>query len=337
MSGGETYLEVHRHGGTTPRHSTSCCTPAAIGLCARLLPTSTAAPAGRAGEIVTSVGRLGRAVCSQVTAEQAAHLLTATRAGARSVKPARLGYVGAQAFPATCYAIARGECANGIPYVIEAWTCRSAKTAVNVNVNRSPITGVVNGRGDKRDIDAFGCGLSHTVATAPKDELLWLTLATRSGIVDNNARDAVMRRTLFRLWVVATGFWWAFLGAVAASMAVIGEYFDGVDKAEWIGALVGSGLGPPTLILALGVSILWAFGAFSLLAAPDSPLQRSLALGRFIPLCSISGRLIWRRVWILYDVRVVGLALRASCLAPFPAGRSEFEHPAVAFTSRAVR
>src|SRR4051794_14616959 len=67
---------------------------------------------------------------------------------------------------------------------------------------------------------------------------------------------------LFRLWIVATAFWWALLGAWAVLMALDGGYFDGPDKAEWMVGLVALGLGVPALVLAFGASILWAFGAF---------------------------------------------------------------------------
>jgi hypothetical protein len=37
-------------------------------------------------------------------------------------------------------------------------------------VNRTPVTGQLYASRDKRDIDAFGCGLHHHIATAPKDK-----------------------------------------------------------------------------------------------------------------------------------------------------------------------
>jgi hypothetical protein len=39
-----------------------------------------------------------------------------------------------------------------------------------VCVNRTPITGQINAARENRDIDFWGCGLHHTVATTPKHE-----------------------------------------------------------------------------------------------------------------------------------------------------------------------
>jgi hypothetical protein len=130
---------------------------------------------GRAGEIVAAAG-LGRAVCKDVTVADATRLLEVARRFASQVSTKRLGAVGPSAFSGA-YAIAAGEVALGarkpravIPFVVEAWAwVRPNKTAILACVNRTPITGEVHTRRDKRDIDLFGCGLHYTVAKAKKD------------------------------------------------------------------------------------------------------------------------------------------------------------------------
>jgi hypothetical protein len=58
-----------------------------------------------------------------------------------------------------------------VPFVVETWAkechanCRD--TTLSVCINRTPITGSIHAARDKRDIDAFGCGLSHILAQAP--------------------------------------------------------------------------------------------------------------------------------------------------------------------------
>jgi Histidine kinase-, DNA gyrase B-, and HSP90-like ATPase len=123
----------------------------------------------KAGEIVASA-RLSRATCASVTRKQAEDLLQAARANARQVNPDRLGTVGPDAFPGAAYACAKGDNAS-IPYVVEVWaSARDGKTVLSFScVNRTPVTGAIYAAREKRDIDIFGCGLHHTVATAPKD------------------------------------------------------------------------------------------------------------------------------------------------------------------------
>ena len=67
-----------------------------------------------------------------------------------------------------------------IPFTVEAWVRSNTKTIINVCVNRTPVTGDIYARRDKRDIDVFGCGLHHIVATAPKDQQfeIWLNIIT---------------------------------------------------------------------------------------------------------------------------------------------------------------
>jgi hypothetical protein len=67
------------------------------------------------------------------------------------------------------YACQRGEI-NGIPYLVEAWAEPTERTTLLACVNRTPVTGQIYAKRDKRDINVFGCGLHHTIATAPKDK-----------------------------------------------------------------------------------------------------------------------------------------------------------------------
>jgi hypothetical protein len=143
---------------------------------------------GTAGEIVAAA-RLGRAVCNTISRRQAEVLLKAAREHAKPVTAERLGAIGAEAFPHSAYAMATGVTEFGsvapvaaIPFVVEAWAERmegeaaDADTTLTVCVNRSPITGEIHAAHRKRDIDAFGCGLSHTIATAPIGAEFFITL-----------------------------------------------------------------------------------------------------------------------------------------------------------------
>jgi hypothetical protein len=135
---------------------------------------------GKAGEIVAAA-RLGRMLCQDITRTQAEKLLEVARENARPVKPERLGTMSANA---RTYGVAQFGAAAPfamIPFVVEAWA-RSTKgdTDIHVCVNRTPITGEIEAARDKRDIDAFGCGLSHTIAQAPKEVefRIWLNITT---------------------------------------------------------------------------------------------------------------------------------------------------------------
>jgi Topoisomerase 6 subunit A/Spo11, Toprim domain len=127
----------------------------------------------KAGEIVAAAG-LGRLTCESITREQAERLLQVARSYARQVNPSRLSGVGpVDAFGV--YACQRGDI-DGVPFLVEAWAKSAAKTALHACVNRTPVTGRINASRDKRDIDAFGCGLRHTIATAPKDKHFYIRL-----------------------------------------------------------------------------------------------------------------------------------------------------------------
>jgi hypothetical protein len=80
-------------------------------------------------------------------------------------------------FPNAAYAQASGVVAFGsveplaeVPFVVETWAAEETQetdTSLLVCVNRTPVTGSIDAARDKRDIDAFGCGLSDTIAQAP--------------------------------------------------------------------------------------------------------------------------------------------------------------------------
>jgi hypothetical protein len=117
---------------------------------------------------------LSRAACKDVSRDQAADLILALRAAVRPVVPSRLGAIGPEAIDGYAYAKASGVAAMGaakpraeIPFVVEAWAQAGEHTGLTVFVNRTPIAGEVSAVHDKRAINAFGCGLRHTIATAP--------------------------------------------------------------------------------------------------------------------------------------------------------------------------
>jgi hypothetical protein len=101
------------------------------------------------------------------------------QSNARKVNPQRLGAVGAEAFPGYAYGHSHGVVTLGsaepqaeIPFVVEAWAYSDKtleKTTLRACVNRTPVTGAIKAARDKREIDAFGCGLAYTIAEAPKD------------------------------------------------------------------------------------------------------------------------------------------------------------------------
>jgi hypothetical protein len=131
----------------------------------------------KAGEIVAAA-KLGRAICKDITFQRAVKLLETARENAKPVTPERLGAIGPGAFASYAYACSSGVEPFGsasplaeIPFVVEAWAfeSKSGKTRLSVYVNRTPVTGDIHAARDKRDIDAFGCGLQHNIAQAPKE------------------------------------------------------------------------------------------------------------------------------------------------------------------------
>jgi hypothetical protein len=142
----------------------------------------------KAGEIVTGAN-LERAICRDVTFAQATELLQAARDNARQVNPKRLGAVGPQAFPSCANAITHDVASFGsawpqaeIPFVVEAWAEEKTEgdTCLCACVNRTPTTGELHAARDKRDINAFGCGLAHTIAKAPSgvEFNIWVNVTT---------------------------------------------------------------------------------------------------------------------------------------------------------------
>jgi hypothetical protein len=131
---------------------------------------------GTAGMIVAAA-KLNRALCKDVTRAKAKVLLEAARRHARPVTAERLGALGPGAFPRTAYAMASGYAEFGtaapkaeIPFVVECWAAKAAAkrdTTLVMCVNRTPVAAEIDAARDKRDIDAYGGGLSHTIARAP--------------------------------------------------------------------------------------------------------------------------------------------------------------------------
>ena len=140
-----------------------------------------------ADAIVTAAG-LQRTRCNAVTEKQAGILLGKARGRVARVLPKQLGEVGAALFVQLVYARAYGTAWFGsnepkavIPFTVEAWVKPAdTKTSIGVCVNRTPVTGDIHAQRDDRDIDVFGCNLSHTVAKAPKDQqfAIWLNITT---------------------------------------------------------------------------------------------------------------------------------------------------------------
>jgi hypothetical protein len=133
---------------------------------------------GKAGEIVAAAG-LSRTLCTDIASEQAKRLLIVARDNTRQVQSKRLGAIGQDAYPSASYGYSSGVVQLGsatpladIPYVVEAWAERleQGKTLLTICVNRTPITGQVHGARENRDIEAWGCGLHHVIAEAPKAE-----------------------------------------------------------------------------------------------------------------------------------------------------------------------
>jgi hypothetical protein len=137
----------------------------------------------RAAAIVAQAG-LERASCRDVTYAQAVTLLHACRANAKQVNPKRLGAVGPEAMPGS-YAVAYGTVRHGavapyaeVPFVVEVWAQYNpgGGSGILACVNRTPVTGELEIGRDKREINAFGCNLADTIATAPNDSAFRITL-----------------------------------------------------------------------------------------------------------------------------------------------------------------
>ena len=140
---------------------------------------------GHAGVIVAAAS-MGRTLCADVNHEHAQKLLSAAREIARPVNPCRLGAIGPEKFEKKAYAIASAvvrfgaaPCAE-IPVVVEAWVAVREEMLLVVCINRTPVAGDISAARDKRDVDIYGCGLAHTVASAPREKefSIWLNIIT---------------------------------------------------------------------------------------------------------------------------------------------------------------
>jgi hypothetical protein len=143
----------------------------------------------KAGEIVAAA-QLDRALCKDITREQAHRLLVAARENAKPVVAKRLGNIGPKPGLGENYVCTTGTAEFGsdepfaeVPFVVEAWVDElddDAETTLTACVNRTPITGDVHASRDSKDIDFFGCGLANTIAKAPKTKQfeIWLNITT---------------------------------------------------------------------------------------------------------------------------------------------------------------
>src|SRR5262249_19342984 len=135
---------------------------------------------GATAGVIVAAAKLNRAVCNAINRKQATDLLEVARRHAKPVTAERLGAIGPDAFPGCAYVQSTGVAEFGsvapvaeVPFVVECWAEKAQGKAAEVGTdltvcgNRTPITGVVDIARDKRDIDAFGCGLHHTIAQAP--------------------------------------------------------------------------------------------------------------------------------------------------------------------------
>jgi len=132
---------------------------------------------GATAGMIVAKAKLNRTVCNKVSREQATDLLEAARRHAKPVSPERLGAAGADVLSDCAYAVDSGVIEFGsvaptaeIPFVVEVWARKASDdTHLLVCVNRTPVTSEISAARDKRDIDAFGGGLSHTIAQAPRE------------------------------------------------------------------------------------------------------------------------------------------------------------------------
>jgi hypothetical protein len=135
---------------------------------------------GATAGVIVAAAKLNRSVCNSITREQATALLEAARRHAKPVSAERLGAIGPDGFFGCAYAQITGVAKFGavapvaeIPFVVETWAQKAQRagngTRLTVCVNRTPVTGEIYAARDKRDINAWGCGLANTIAQAPID------------------------------------------------------------------------------------------------------------------------------------------------------------------------
>ena len=84
------------------------------------------------------------------------------------MNPKRLGAVGPDVFDEAAYACVYGVGEDvpisNIPFVVEAWAealDNDDDTTLRAYINRTPVTGNVGAVRNKKNIDAYGCGLSE--------------------------------------------------------------------------------------------------------------------------------------------------------------------------------
>src|SRR5262249_27404433 len=171
---------------------------------------------GATAGMVVATAKLSRTVCNKVSRTQATILLEAARVHAKPVTPERLGAVGPDVLTDCAYAMASGiaEFGSGaptakIPFVVEAWAPKIAKafdTQLLVCVNRTPVTGEIHAARDKHDIDAFGCGLCHTIAQAPREAqfLIAINITTPYMPITSDGKEPNLQPFLPTI-VIATG------------------------------------------------------------------------------------------------------------------------------------
>jgi len=171
---------------------------------------------GATAGMVVATAKLSRTVCNKVGRERARGLLEAARRHAKPVSPERLGAVGPDVLTDCAYAMASGiaEFGSGaptakIPFVVEVWARKLAwtpDTQLLVYVNRTPVTGEIHAARDKRDIDAFGCGLSHNIAQASREAqfLIAVNLTTPYMPITSDGKEPNLEPFL-RAIVTATG------------------------------------------------------------------------------------------------------------------------------------
>ena len=140
----------------------------------------------KAGKITVS---FRTRACNSMSKEDARKLLVATRTYAKPVKPARLGSVGKTSFLEPYYAKEVGFFYVGdhrvlegaeIPFLVEAYADADDidKTAGEVLINRTPITGEIYFFHEKRNIQIYGCELTENLDVGKRPTYLTIHITT---------------------------------------------------------------------------------------------------------------------------------------------------------------
>ena len=152
------------HGGTTYRRSTSSLTPAATGQCAKWSPSLRRRCQGwrdrRHGwpqpcHLLQHQPRTG----PQTPAGRLRLCQAGEPEAPRRCRPRRLL---PEAAYACVYGVGDEVPIDNIPFVVEAWASPNIDdhTTLAAYVNRTPVTGNIGAVRHKKNIDAYGCGLS---------------------------------------------------------------------------------------------------------------------------------------------------------------------------------